>query len=208
VSDVCRRWSWERACVSILWVLLCAWLISCGGDSDDGANGPGADEALAAGWAAYELGDYATAASEFGRAVGLDSGLADAHNGLGWSQLSLSTGAPTRAGLDSSVASFGQALQEDNQLADAWVGIGHTLFLRRSESSDFVDAAKALESALSADPASLYRHDYTPASKVHAAQAWSYYYAGDLTAARRGADEALALEPDLGAALVLQSLTP
>ncbi len=169
--------------------------------------GAGAQDALNAGWTAYGQEDFAGALASFEEAARLAPGLADAHNGVGWSRLNIVDGAPGVSTLDNAVDAFGRALQADNTASDAWVGLGEALSLRRSEVADLTDAANAFANARAADPSTLYRHDYASLAQIHAAEGWSYYLAGEPALARARAEAALALTPDLGAADVLLSLT-
>ena len=184
------------------------WTLGCGGDTEEDVDVDlGASEAVDRGWTDYATGDFASALTNFEEAASLDSGLADAHNGVGWSRLSLVDGTASQPTLSAAVDAFGRALQGDSAHADAWVGLGQALLLRRSGASDISDAAKAFTNARTANVTTLFRHDYTSIAEIRAAEAWSQYYAGDTASARMNADEAVDAVPGLAAAEVLLTLT-
>jgi tetratricopeptide (TPR) repeat protein len=178
-------------------------LFGCGEDKERNAD---ALETLDRGWSAYARGDFSSALLEFERAANLDSTLADAHNGKGWTHLHLVEGAPSPQGLEQAVQAFARALRQDGQLADAWVGLGQALFLRKSTPQDLEDAARALASSRDANPGTLYRHDYSDAAHVLTLEGWCYYYAGNPDAARESARQALRLRPSLASARLLDDI--
>jgi tetratricopeptide (TPR) repeat protein len=186
-----------------------AALAGCGGDATDDVGGAAVDSqaAILRGWAAYGERDFSIALVEFERAVNLDGSQADAHNGLGWTRLHLLQGAPSPDVLALSTASFAAALRADGTFSDAWVGMGQSLYMGRADAKALQDAAKALASARGADPATLYRHDYTSDAQLRALEAWCYYYAGEPIAAGSVARAAADLDPNLPAAKALVQLT-
>ncbi|HMB67861.1 MAG TPA: hypothetical protein VKU85_01075 [bacterium] len=99
-----------------------AALAGCGGgdsgtepdDDPDPGPEPTYDERVASGWASYEAGQFTAARSAFQAAAAVDGSRADAHVGLGWSQLRLD--APDLAHDafdDGSAASGSDALKAD-----------------------------------------------------------------------------------------------
>lgn len=189
------------------WLLvgMVVWGLGCG-DEEDPPIASDARERLERAWRAYAQRDFSTALVEFERASRLNPRLADAKNGIGWTHLSLVAGAPDAQTLQTVIGAFLDALREEDGLADAWIGLGHALFLRRGSRQDYLDAARALDSALKADPSSLFRHDYTRLADVYALQAWCYYYADDVEAARQSAEKALADNPKVSSASLLMEM--
>ena len=194
----------RRGWVCFWGALASAVFLACGGSGPSDPFDP--QEALQRGWAAYEGGNFSAALLEFERAANLDAGLADAHNGVGWAHLSLAQGQPAEGTLLLALSAFERAVDRDDQLADAWVGLGQARFLRRSGRQELLDAAAALETALSAPRDSLFRHDYGSEAAIIALEAWCRHYAGDVDGAVRRASAALALEPELSAARTLINL--
>lgn len=179
--------------------------LGCAGDEEKHVISD-AGERLESAWRAYAQRDFSTALMEFERASRLNPRLADAKNGIGWTHLSLVAGTPDDRTLQTVIGAFLDALREDDDLADAWVGLGHALFLRRGSQRDYLDAARALDSALKADPSSLFRHDYTRPAAIYALQAWCYYYADDAEAARQSAEKAFADSPNVPSASLLMEM--
>ncbi len=190
--------NWTR-----VWVLCCVVLAAAGCGGDDTAEPANAHAALKRGWAAYTKGAFSDALLEFERAVNLDAALADAHNGAGWTHLSLAQGEPSESAVDLAVDSFRRAIQNDEALSDAWVGLGMALYVRRADAQDLNEAGEALAAALRTGGGSLYRHDYSSEADIAALDAWRLYHAGDSAAAFRRASDALKLNPSLQAAQIL-----
>ena len=109
------------------------------------------------GWAAYDKGDFSAALLHFERVIDLDSTFADAHNGLGWTHLSLSHD-PSKSPeiLAKAQKAFEGAIRSDASNADAWIGLANTLFLRRESAADFQTALRAIDNALQGDHQTLF----------------------------------------------------
>ena len=152
------------------------------------------------GWRFYASGDYAQALLSFERAVNFDETLADAHNGIGWSHLSLSLNAPLAQ------EAFQNAIQLDNANADAWVGLAMVLYLRNRESNDFISAIRAIDNALRGDAEYLFRHDYQSKADLYALKAACYYYLGEHQPATAEIDKALQIDTTNRTAIALQNL--
>ena len=75
-------------------ILVAALLIQSGCSSDSETDTPTALNYTQKGWRAYNSGDYTQALLSFERALNFNAELADAHNGVGWSHLSLSLTIP------------------------------------------------------------------------------------------------------------------
>ena len=186
-------------------LVLCLIAFGC---SDD----PEVDTAVVAkrqmdGWAAYDKGDFSNALLHFERVLELDATFADAHNGLGWTHLSMAH-APTTTPeiLAKAQTAFEAAVRSDSSSADAWIGLANTLFLRRESASDFETALRAIDNALQADHRTLFRHDYQSAADLYALRAACYYYLGQTILARSSVESALQTESSNTAALSLQRL--
>ncbi len=153
------------------------------------------------GWSSYNSGNYTQALLSFERALNTDPEFADAHNGVGWSHLSLA--------LTVSLAqeSFQNAVRYDADNADAWVGLANTLYLRYKDSTDFKAAIRAIDNALTADAQQyLYRHDYYSNAELYALKAACYYYLGEKQNAISEVEKVLNIDAENRAALVLQKL--
>ncbi len=153
-----------------------------------------------AGWRAYNSGDYTQALLNFERALNTDTGFADAHNGVGWSHLSLSLTLPLAQ------EAFQNAVRLDDSNADAWVGLANVLYLRYKDASDFRSAIRAIDNALQADTQYLFRHDYDSNAELHTLTAACYYYLGENGNASQALDKALEIDSENKTALVLQKL--
>lgn len=139
-----------------------------------------AQEKQADGWRSYQEQSFAQALVDFERAIHLSPELSDAHNGLGWSHLSiLKTAQIPASSITQALSSFEQAIRTNKQNADAWVGLANTLFLRRQSSSDYRSAILALDTSLTADTSLLYRHDYRSIADIYALKSICYRYLGE-----------------------------
>ena len=189
-------------------LVCCLILIGCSSDSDP--NTSSAIDYTERGWNHYKAGNYAQALLSFERAVNFDENLADAHNGIGWSHLSLSLNPLLTQ------EAFQNAVQLDAANADAWVGLANVLYLRNNQAStqqatikeisDFGSAIRAIDNALQGDPQYLYRHDYRSKADLYALKASCYYYLGEHQSAEVEVNNALQLDTTHKTAIVLQNL--
>ncbi|MCG9127128.1 tetratricopeptide repeat protein [Candidatus Poribacteria bacterium] len=152
------------------------------------------------GWSAYNSGDFTQSLLSFKRALKGDPEYADAHNGVGWSNLSLSLS------LQFSQESFQNAVKINPMNADAWVGLATVLYLRNKNKSDFDSAIRAIENALEGDEQYLYRHDYSSEANLHALKAACYYYLGKKENTINEIRNTLSIDSENSTALALQSL--
>ena len=183
-------------------------LSSCSSDSDP--NTPSAVNYTAQGWRFYESGDYPQALLSFERAINFDEALADAHNGVGWSHLSLSLNPPLAQ------EAFQNAVQLDASNADAWVGLANLLYLRNNEAgnqparikdtTDFRSAIRAIDNALQGDAQYLFRHDYRSKADLYALKASCYYYLGENQSTAVEINKALQIDTTHRTAIALQNL--
>ena len=180
--------------------ILAVLTILNGCSSDSEPNTSGAVSYMEQGWNLYASGDYAQALLSFERAVNFDETLADAHNGIGWSHLSLSLNATLTQ------EAFQNAIQLDNANADAWVGLATVLYLRNKETNDFRSAIRAIDNALQGDTQYLFRHDYQSKADLYALKAACYYYLGEHQPATVEIDKALQIDTANSTAVVLQNL--
>ena len=152
------------------------------------------------GWSAYNSGDFTQALLSFERALKVDPEFADAHNGVGWSNLSLSLS------LQFSQESFQNAVKIDPTNADAWVGLANVLYLRNKNKTDFESAIRAVDNAIQGDEQYLYRHDYFSKANLFALKAASYYYLGDNEKTIKEINNTLNLDAENSTAIALHSL--
>lgn len=176
----------------------CLMLSSCSSDSDP--NTPSAVNYTEQGWRYYESGSYAQALLSFERALNFDEALADAHNGVGWSHLSLSLNPPLAQ------EAFQNAVQLDTSNADAWVGLANVLYLRNKDTTDFRSAIRAIDNALQGDAQYLFRHDYRSKADLYALKALCYYYLGEDQSTEVEINKALQIDTTNGTAIALQNL--
>lgn len=175
-------------------------LMQSGCSSDSEPNTASALDYTERGWRSYESGNYAQALLSFERAINFDESLADAHNGIGWSHLSLSLNPPLAQ------EAFQNAVQLDPSNADAWVGLANLLFLRHKDTNDFRSAIRAIDNALQGDAQYLFRHDYRSKAELYVLKAACYYYLGENTTARQEVGKALQIETTNRTAIVLREL--
>ena len=175
-------------------------LIQSGCSRDSDPNTSTALDYMARGWRSYESGNYAQALLSFERAINFDENLADAHNGIGWSHLSLSLNPPLAQ------EAFQNAVQLDPSNADAWVGFANLLFLRHKDTNDFRSAIRAIDNALRGDAQYLFRHDYRSKAELYVLKAACYYYLGENAPAKQEVGKALQIETTNKTAIVLRDL--
>ena len=176
-------------------------LTQIGCSSDLETNVSSAKNHTEQGWDSYESGDYTQALISFERALNTDPEFADAHNGVGWSQLSLSPSIPLVQ------EAFQNAVRYDASNADAWVGLANVLYLRYKDSSDFNAAIRAIDNALQADGQHyLYRHDYHSNAELYALKAACYFYLGETQLARQETAKALEIDDENRTVNALQDL--
>ena len=178
--------------------LVFATLFGCSEDTED--TTPTARSHVEKGWGFYQAGDYAQALLSFERALNFDEEFADAHNGVGWSHLSLSLAIPVAQ------EAFQNAVRLDAANADAWVGLANLLYLRQKDTSDFRAALRAVDNAMNADAHYLYRHDYDSPAGLHALTAACYYYLGETLNARQAMEKALSVDSENSSARALDAL--
>jgi tetratricopeptide (TPR) repeat protein len=180
-------------------------LLGCSNDSEFDTEA--AQKNQADGWSAYNQGNFSAALLSFERAINLDSALADAHNGLGWSHLSASQVSSINPQIIAKAqGAFEEAIRVDASNADAWIGLANTLFLRREKASDFQTALRAIDNALKADHRTLFRHDYQSPADLHALRAACYYYLGETDLASASVESAIQTNPKNATALSLEQL--
>ncbi|RKU11789.1 hypothetical protein C6503_18225 [Candidatus Poribacteria bacterium] len=175
-----------------------AILSGCSSDSDP--NTPSAVNYTEQGWRLYKSGNYAQALLSFERATNFDENLADAHNGIGWSHLSLSLNPPLAQ------EAFQNAVQLDASNADAWVGLANILYLRNKGANDFRSAIRAIDNALQGDVQYLFRHDYRSKADLYALKASCYFYLGEHQSVEVEINKALQIDTTNGTAIALQNL--
>ena len=184
----------------MLLVTILAVLNLSGCSSDSDPNTPSAVNYTEQGWRHYKSGNYAQALLSFERALNFDEALADAHNGVGWSHLSLSLNPPLAQ------EAFQNAVQLDASNADAWVGLANILYLRNKETNDFRSAIRAIDNALQGDAQYLFRHDYDSKADLYALKASCYFYLGEHQSAEMEINKALQIDTTHRTAVALQNL--
>ena len=184
--------------IPYLMMLVAAILNGCSSDSDPNASS--AVNYTEQGWSHYKSGNYAQALLSFERAVNFDENLADAHNGIGWSHLSLSLNPLLTQ------EAFQNAVQLDASNADAWVGLANHLYLRNKETTDFSSAIRAIDNALQGDAQYLFRHDYRSKADLYALKASCYFYLGEHQSASAEINKALQIDTTHRTAITLQNL--
>ena len=181
-------------------LLTSCFLMLSGCSSDSDPNTSTALNHMERGWRSYESGNYAQALLSFERAINFDENLADAHNGVGWSHLSLSLNPPLAQ------EAFQNAVQLDPSNADAWVGLANLLFLRHKDTNDFRSTIRAIDNALQGDAQYLFRHDYRSKAELYVLKGACYYYLGEDASAKQEIDKALRMETTNRTAIVLREL--
>ena len=184
--------------LKVIFVVCVVVQFGCSGDSDPDTSG--ALDYTARGWSLYASGEYAQALLSFERAINFDENVADAHNGVGWSHLSLSLQG------DLAQEAFQDAVRLDSSNADAWVGLANVLFLRQRDAGDYRSALRALDNAVAGDATYLFRHDYGSMGELYALRAACYYYLGEDVSAQQEVERSLGIEARNSTALVLQGL--
>ena len=188
-------------------VLILCLIISYGCSDDPEVDIAAVQKGQKDGWAAYNKGDFSAALLHFQRVIDLDTTFADAHNGLGWTHLSVLHEPATSPEIFAKAQkAFEGAIRSDSSNADAWVGLANTLFLRREGAVDFETALRAIENALQGDPRTLFRHDYNSNADLYALSAACYYYLGQTDLAVSAIELSLQTEPSNATALSLQQL--
>ncbi len=197
--------------ISLVTILCLAFLLfACGTDEEEQILTP--EESLKIGWEEYVLGNYEAAIQAFERVLTASSSSitateADAYNGLGWAYMSFSRDAVVnQKNISISLSKFQEAIALDSTNADAWVGKAGLLLIRRGSQTDLRDALDAIEKALQANAAYLYRHDYDSKGDLYALKAQCYYFLGELDNAREEVERVLAIEKDNVAALAMRRL--
>jgi Tfp pilus assembly protein PilF len=186
--------------ISAIFIYVFSLLTQIGCSNDVGTGAATALNRTGQGWQAYKSGDYTQALLNFERALSIDPEFADAHNGVGWSHLSLSLTLPLAQ------EAFQNAIRFDASNADAWVGLANVLYLRYKDSSDFNAAIRAIDNALQADAQYLYRHDYHSNAELYALKAACYIYLGETQLARQEIDKALQIDTENRSVIVLQNI--
>ena len=184
----------------LLLVTILAVLNLSGCSSDSDPNTPSAVNYTEQGWRHYKSGNYAQALLSFERALNFDEELADAHNGVGWSHLSLALNPPLAQ------EAFQNAVQLDASNADAWVGLANILYLRNKETNDFRSAIRAIDNALQGDAQYLFRHDYDSKADLYALKASCYFYLGEHQSAEVEINKALQIDTTNRTVIALQNL--
>lgn len=179
-------------------VLMLLTLIGCSDDIDTDTSS--ALRHTKQGWISYNSGDYTQALLNFERALNSDPEFADAHNGVGWGQLGLSLS------LTLVLESFQNAVRYDSSNADAWIGLASVLYLRNKDNSDFTSAIRAIDNALDADEAFLFRHDYNSKADIYALKAACHFYLGEKQLASEEIEKAKQLDGENRTVIALQNL--
>lgn len=190
-----RYYKYIAILVSVLLILI---QIGCSDDRDTDTTS--AIRHTEQGWISYNSSNYTQALLNFERALNSDPEYADAYNGVGWCQLSLSLT------LTLALESFQNAVRYDSSNSDAWIGLGTVLYLRNKDNSDFTSAIRAIDNALDADESFLYRHDYQSVANVHALKAACYFYLGERELAKEELENARQMDAENRTVIVLQDI--
>jgi tetratricopeptide (TPR) repeat protein len=155
------------------------WLpTSCGNNGGtQGPPVPDRDEAIVLtneGWAYFESGTYDSAKTRFEEAITADPSYADAHNGLGWSELFLGL-PPSNEPIDGAIAAFQDAITNGIYAADPQVGLA---IAYQSEGDDS-SAVQYAQDALDLEPTYSFRHrNSINYLDIHLVLAQSYFGLG------------------------------
>ena len=188
-------------------ILILCLILSFGCANDPEVDPAAVQKGQQDGWTAYNKGDFSAALLHFERVIELDTTFADAHNGLGWTHLSISHESSISPEiLAKAQKAFESAIRSDASNADAWVGLANTLFLRRESAADFQTALRAIENALQGDHRTLFRHDYQSDADLYVLIATCYYYLGQTDLATSATERSLQIESSNTTALSLQQL--
>lgn len=190
-----RYYKYVVMLISLLPILI---QIGCSDDIDSDTSS--AIRHTEQGWISYNSGNYTQALLNFERALNSDPEYPDAYNGVGWSQISLSLT------LTLALESFQNAVRYDSSNADAWIGLATVLYLRNKDNSDFTSAIRAIDNALDADEAFLYRHDYKSIADIYAFKAACYFYLGETELAKEELENARQISAENRTVIVLQDL--
>lgn len=151
-------------------VVLLLLAIGCSGKGTGPQTTAAAD--LAAGWSAFEAGQYTRARSHFLSAINKDGSLADAYSGLGWSHALLDS-------LGSAAIAFQNGLNRDADLTDAHAGFAVVSRDLSGNQSDLDQAIASAQAVITADAGWRFSHmtsvDYLD---MHLIMAQSYYRKG------------------------------
>lgn len=129
--------------LGIMLIVMAAWW--CVGCSDNGVKHP---DDLAAGWNAFEEGEYDAAISSFHTVVASDSNSTEGYTGLGWAYA-------LSGQLDSANEYFAAAIDIDTKTASAFAG-QCAIYLAYGA---YDDAIANAEAALAVDPEWSFAHD-------------------------------------------------
>lgn len=193
-------------------VTSCILILACGSDPREGELNSTPEESIKDGWEQYNSGKYELAIQAFEKVLNRKdenntSLLADASNGLGWSYMGFSGGnVPNQNYMARGLEKFQEAIKLDNTNADAWIGKACILIIKRSSQDELNEAINAIDNALKANVAYMYRHDYDSIADVYALKAQCYYYLGDWEKAHAEVDRVLAMEKDNAAILAMKQL--
>ena len=180
-------------------IIICSlvFIISCSNDDDENTT---VSNHVGQGWYAYNSGNYTQAVLNFERALNANPESSDAHNGVGWSNLSLALP------LSLAQESFQNAVRYDPSNGDAWVGLANVLYLRHKDNSDFESAIRAIDNALDSEKQNLYRHDYDSESDLYALKACCYFHLGDYDKALQEIEKAKRIDKNNRTTILLQKL--
>ena len=190
-----RYYKYATILVSVLLILI---QMGCSDDIDTDTTS--AIRHTEQGWISYNSANYTQALLNFERALNSDPEYADAYNGVGWSQLSLSLT------LTLALESFQNAVRYDSSNADAWIGLATVLYLRNKDNSDFTSAIRAIDNAFKADEAYLYRHDYQSIANIYALKAACYFYLDETELAREEYENAQQINAENRTVIALEDL--
>ena len=183
---------------SIFLIISLLFYMGCSNDISDEESVT--SDHLGQGWSAYNSGDFTQAILNFERALKADDELADAHNGVGWSNLSLALP------LSLAQEAFQNAVRYESSNADAWIGLANVLYLRQKDNTDFESAIRAIDNAFQGDKRYLYRHDYDSDADLYVLKASCYYFLNEHQKSLLEIEKALKIEQDNTTAILLHQL--